>query len=128
MSGGTACTDKTHRNRQAVIQRHGNASAFNGYRWQHSDYSSVICLAPGCGEVWRTKAAYVEELPDVVKLDQFGRESPGGNYHLPRCEFIGEIETLHGLPGYADARCGQEINHQGLHTRHGPYNPKRDTP
>jgi hypothetical protein len=43
-----------------VIVRNGNRSAFNGYRWQYSAYSSVTCLA--CGRTGRTKAAYVDEL------------------------------------------------------------------
>lgn len=45
-----------------VLQRNGNASAFNGYHWQASDYSAVQCLR--CGAVWRTKADYVVELAD----------------------------------------------------------------
>lgn len=119
-----SCVDKTHRPFQAVIQRHGNASAFNGYRWQPSDYSAVICLAPGCGQVWRTKGRFVEDLPDVVKLDAKGMETPGGNYHLPRCDFEGEYETEGGLPGYMMARCAKEIHHEGFHTRYGPYRPE----
>jgi len=46
-----------------VVQRHGNASAFNGYHWTPSSYSCVRCGT--CGRAWRTKAAYVEGLPDV---------------------------------------------------------------
>jgi hypothetical protein len=57
-----AC-EREHRGQWRVIQRHGNASAFNGYHWTPSDYSSVRCTH--CWRVWRTKAAYVEELPDV---------------------------------------------------------------
>lgn len=45
-----------------VIQRNGNASAFNGYHWTPSDYSAVRC--GDCGRVWRTRAAYVGDLPD----------------------------------------------------------------
>jgi hypothetical protein len=54
---------REHRASWRVIQRHGNASAFNGYRWADSDYSAVRC--GGCGRVWRTRAAYVESLPDA---------------------------------------------------------------
>jgi hypothetical protein len=59
-----AC-QKGHRDRWVVVQRHGNASAFNGYRWQDSGYSSVRCL--GCGRYWRTRASYVESLPDETR-------------------------------------------------------------
>jgi hypothetical protein len=45
-----------------VTQRLGNASAFNGYRWQPSDWSSVFCL--GCHAFGRTKASYVSSLRD----------------------------------------------------------------
>ena len=67
MSQGVACNcaDKKAR-KWAVLQRCGNASAFNGYRWQFSAYSAVTCLA--CGRVWRTKAAYVRDLPDISGL------------------------------------------------------------
>jgi hypothetical protein len=54
---------REHREHWAVVQRKGNASAFNGYRWQPSDYSQVSCNAPGCHRSWRTKAAYVDQLP-----------------------------------------------------------------
>jgi hypothetical protein len=55
-----------HRAHWAVVQRKGNASAFNGYHWQDSDYSQVICQAPGCQRgSWRTRAAYVDQLPDL---------------------------------------------------------------
>jgi hypothetical protein len=49
---------------EVTSQPQGNASAFNGYRWQPSDYSQVSCTAPGCSNSWRTKAAYVKDLPD----------------------------------------------------------------
>ena len=55
---------REHRPFWAVIQRHGNASAFNGYHWQYSAYSSVFCRLASCGRYWRTKAVYVEQLPD----------------------------------------------------------------
>ena len=45
-----------------VTKRHCNYSAFSGYRHVHSDYSEVHCLE--CGRFWRTKAKYVELLPD----------------------------------------------------------------
>lgn len=46
-----------------VITRNGNYSAFNGYAFQRSDYSCVVCKK--CGATWRTKAAYVSQLKDV---------------------------------------------------------------
>jgi hypothetical protein len=52
-----------HRDHWAVIARHCNYSAFNGYQYTPSDYSAVRCGAPGCGRVWRTNAAYADELP-----------------------------------------------------------------
>lgn len=56
---------KEHREHWVVLQRKCNFSAFNGYRRTRSAYSSVECQAPGCGRVWRTKAAYVDGLPDA---------------------------------------------------------------
>jgi hypothetical protein len=57
---------REHRERWVVLQRNGNCSAFNGYHWTPSDYSSVMCAKPGgCGRVWRTNAAYVDRLPDA---------------------------------------------------------------
>jgi hypothetical protein len=57
------CTDPEHRAHWYVTQRRCNYSAFNGYHYTPSDYSRVRC--PDCGMTWRTKAAYVEELPDA---------------------------------------------------------------
>lgn len=58
---------REHREHWEVLQRLGNASAFNGYHWTPSDYSSIHCRAGGCGRVWRTKAAYVSQLPDAER-------------------------------------------------------------
>lgn len=44
-----------------VTVHHGNYSAFNGYKFAPSAYSEIVC--DECGARWRTKAAYVEELP-----------------------------------------------------------------
>lgn len=52
---------RDHRACWVVVQRNGNASAFNGYRWQWSAYSCVRCT--DCGRRWRTKAGYVRNLP-----------------------------------------------------------------
>ena len=64
MSQGQACLWKSHRPRWFVQEgrRNVNVSAFNGYRPQWSDYSEVWC--PVCPKVWRTKAKYVDDLPN----------------------------------------------------------------
>ncbi len=66
MSGGKACTCTfsafSRPKWWRVLQRYGNSSAFNGYKWTPSAYSSITCL--NCHNVWRTKAAYVAELVD----------------------------------------------------------------
>lgn len=65
MSGGTACKcdERTkapkYRNWE-VRQYRCNHSAFNGYHYTSSDYSSVSCRV--CQALWRTKADYVEEI------------------------------------------------------------------
>lgn len=48
-----------------VTQRNCNYSAFNGYHYTPSDYSQVVCLRPGCNGSWRSKADYVDGLPDM---------------------------------------------------------------
>jgi hypothetical protein len=67
VSSGQACPDKTHRPSWRVVQRNYNKSAFNGYKKTYSDYSLVRCTVGGCRSAWRTKAAYVAELPDAKK-------------------------------------------------------------
>ncbi|MBC9730694.1 hypothetical protein [Streptomyces sp. TRM68367] len=57
-----ACPDKAHRPAWRVRVRRANYSAFNGYRRTPSPYSLVHC--GDCGALWRTKAAYVDTLPD----------------------------------------------------------------
>lgn len=54
-----------------VIQRHSSISAFNGYRPQSSDYSTVMCFVKECRPAWiaRTKASYVEKLKDATDAD-----------------------------------------------------------
>jgi hypothetical protein len=64
MSGGAVC----HCGKRSAWRVHDyrcNHSAFNGYRWTPSDYSSICCEPSlgGCGVWWRTKAAYVDRLP-----------------------------------------------------------------
>lgn len=43
-----------------VLTYLGNYSAFNGYHFTRSEYSSVACDA--CCATWRTKADYVQLL------------------------------------------------------------------
>jgi hypothetical protein len=67
MSGGQTCRCPESKKPMAerrwhVYQRHCNHSAFNGYRYTRSDWSSIGCAA--CHMTWRTKAAYVHRLPD----------------------------------------------------------------
>lgn len=58
----TACTNRLwHQHAWRVTVYRANYSAFNGYRRTRSDYSEVVCTIDG--RRWRTKAAYVEELP-----------------------------------------------------------------
>lgn len=57
-----------------VGRRKYNESAFNGGHRTPSKYSDVICS--GCGTVWRSKAAYVDKLPDA-DLEALGRELTG---------------------------------------------------
>jgi hypothetical protein len=64
MSGGTACGVRGHRSSWEVLVRNANYSAFNGGRRTPSAYSSLRCRA--CKAVWRTKAAYVKYVPDMI--------------------------------------------------------------
>jgi hypothetical protein len=54
---------REHRASWVVVARKHNRSAFNGYHYTRSDYSGVRCTR--CDRYWRTKAAYVDELPDA---------------------------------------------------------------
>lgn len=74
MSSGTACNCPESKKPVSerlwfVMQRNCNHSAFNGNRYQYSDYSSVCCQGTRengskCWGSWRTKAAYVKHLKD----------------------------------------------------------------
>jgi hypothetical protein len=62
MSIGVLCSCQCLKDRDwEITQYKCNHSAFNGYHWTPSDYSTVRCRT--CGGVWRTKAKYVEDLP-----------------------------------------------------------------
>jgi hypothetical protein len=47
--------------------RRCNYSAFNGYHFTPSRYSTVICIRFGCHGTWRSKEKYVDSLPDATK-------------------------------------------------------------
>ena len=66
--GYNTCT--SGRERWRVVDRNCNHSAFNGYRETYSAYSCVRCL--DCGSYWRTKAAYVDKLPDAHGAERTG--------------------------------------------------------
>lgn len=57
-----------------VHARKCNYSAFNGYRRTRSDYSEIVCerRLGGCAARWRTKAAYVADIPDLTAQDNEG--------------------------------------------------------
>ncbi|AXH50938.1 hypothetical protein CPT_Scapp_009 [Serratia phage Scapp] len=56
-----ACKCKVkRRDNWRIIDYRCNYSAFNGYRYTPSDYSSITCLK--CGSVWRSKSSYVDTL------------------------------------------------------------------
>jgi hypothetical protein len=70
MSGGTVCKCAESKKPMAqrawvVTQRKCNHSAFNGYHYQYSQWSAIVCLGVGCPAAWRTKAAYVAQLADA---------------------------------------------------------------
>lgn len=73
MSQGTSCKNPAHRTEWFVQDRKCNYSHFNGGHRTPSDYSSVWC--PLCPTQWRTKAAYVDTLPngDVTTLQLPGQ-------------------------------------------------------
>jgi hypothetical protein len=54
---------RQHRAAWLVTAREANYSALNGGRRTPSAYSQCWCST--CGRRWRTKAAYVKNLPDA---------------------------------------------------------------
>ncbi len=71
MSSGVFCrAPGQHRGSWMVRTRKANYSAFNGYHYTPSDYSEVIC--PACPGRWRTKANYVDDLPDEPQYSRHG--------------------------------------------------------
>ena len=68
MSGHIACTCGRKRGDYSslrVMMRNANYSHFESPKGgkHYSDYSMVICTK--CSGQWRTKAKYVDELPDL---------------------------------------------------------------
>ena len=51
---------REHREHWEILQYRCNHSRFNGGHYTPSDYSQLRCSL--CGRVWRTKAAYVEQM------------------------------------------------------------------
>ena len=79
MSGGTACKDKSHKESWFVQDRRCNHSAFSGYNWTSSAYSGVWC--PRCYTYWRTKAAYVDTLPDGNIVEELAKIAASETSH-----------------------------------------------
>lgn len=68
MSGGTVCKCEPALLRQwMVLKRKFNTSAFNGGKVAPSEYSTVTCGT--CSALWRTKAKYVDGLPDAPRTN-----------------------------------------------------------
>lgn len=59
----TRICQRGHRAAWRVTVRKANYSAFNGGRRTPSAYSEIACGT--CGRRWRTRAAYVDQLPDA---------------------------------------------------------------
>jgi len=77
MSQGSACkcpeAKKPMSGRTwAVLDRKCNYSAFNGYKYTPSDYSCIVCKS--CGATWRTKASFVDQLPDFARNEDLQKD------------------------------------------------------
>jgi hypothetical protein len=70
VSGGPLCEHKPREEHFVVLDRMCNYSAFNGYAWTPSDYSSVKCLTCGC--YTRTKASWVARCRDATEREASG--------------------------------------------------------
>lgn len=57
-----------------VVDRECNYSTFNGRQQTYSQFSAITCLK--CGARWRTRATYVQKLPDLNRETEFNT-SPG---------------------------------------------------
>jgi hypothetical protein len=67
------CSCKSRRHWR-VTQYRCNHSAFNGYHYTPSDYSSLRCLR--CGATWRTKARYVSAMPTATRAEAIQANNP----------------------------------------------------
>ncbi len=63
-----------------VVQRNFQCSAFNGYRKQYTDRSTVVCGQ--CGRTGRTQARFVDLLPDAP--DAYPKQFRFTRAELPR--------------------------------------------
>lgn len=96
---------REHRVSWYVNVYQGNSSAFNGYHFTRSAYSECRCAA--CHRVWRTKAAYVDTLPDrppAADPVRDARECPGSYQvwrtltHGPACPVCDGTPNWIGAP------------------------------
>lgn len=97
MSGGGTCPHKDHRPFWVVGQRQYNMSAFNGYHRTPSDYSLVWCTVEGCRSAWRTKAAYVDALPNACSQCEAAAQTSCRVCHRGLCS---PCSTNHHHEGY----------------------------
>lgn len=98
-----------HRRAWRVWTRNGSYSAFNGYRFVSSDYSTVACEREegGCDAVWRTKANYVATLRDSDNVGVERREVESGHKGTRWVVAPPDIGTPARLP-LTCARCGRQ--------------------
>lgn len=124
MSAGMAC--QIHdREWWYVIARRVNHSAFSGYRATPSAYSEVVCGHPSPvhrktgaayeGSRWRTKAAYVNTLPDEHEWTppQWAKQEPiaGGHDDVWLC-----LAPL----------CGASVREAGRGAHDRDFHPERE--
>jgi hypothetical protein len=119
-----SCQDPEHKPHWYVTQRNGNASAFNGYRWQWSAYSRVRC--PIDGLTWRTKAKFVDNLPDAP--EGWSRNPPPGQETVvwdPKHPVWREHKLLGSDLGYHLSECVLTILpvSEGFHCTCSDYSP-----
>jgi len=71
MSGHSPCicsgTWKEKRKNWRIVHRNHNHSYFESPKgdFHYSDYSLVVCIAKGCYGCFRSKAKYINNLPDI---------------------------------------------------------------
>jgi hypothetical protein len=96
MSQGLPCKCYEKNKRYWYVEhRKCNYSAFNGYHHTRSDYSRVRCVR--CSRAWRTKAYYVDDLPDWnFKADTLYKAFQKHMHGKMRLEDIEKLESRHG--------------------------------